>query len=149
MKYINTVFLVLLIIVILMMFSRYILKSGLSKYHEGFTQNERYITMSNCDIYDDFYVSIYDNLNETESRVLHDYKNIIKTIQFDKKENGCFFTQVRTTPTATDTTMRTAATPHRRCHRAGRCRRAGHCCSAPGRRTRARGTPSTVLAGSP
>jgi len=86
MKYINTVFLVLLMIVILMMFSRYVLKSGLSKYHEGFTQNERYISKSNCDIYDDFYVSIYDNLNETESRVLYDYKNIIKTIQFDKKD---------------------------------------------------------------
>ena len=85
MKNINTIFLVILIIIIIIMFSRYLLKSNknILSYHEGFTQNEKYLSKFNEDIYDDFYVSIYDELHDTMNIVDYEYDELIKTVPFN------------------------------------------------------------------
>ena len=85
MRYINTIFLVILIIVILMMFSRYLLKSNKNIFanHEGFSQNDKYISKLNENIYDEFYSSIYDELHDTERVVDYQFDELMKAVPFN------------------------------------------------------------------
>ena len=51
--------------------------------YEGFTQNTPFILKHNDDIYDDFYVEIYDALTGTEKRAIYDAEQIIATTKMD------------------------------------------------------------------
>ena len=61
-------------------------------YSEGFSQNERFILKKNEEIYDDFYVNIYDKIHLPYRRVPYELKTIIDTTQPD--ENNSFFLDV-------------------------------------------------------
>ena len=47
--------------------------------HEGFTQTGNFVAKYGEDIYDDFYVNIYDILNKTETRNVHEYQVFLAT----------------------------------------------------------------------
>jgi ubiquinone/menaquinone biosynthesis C-methylase UbiE len=51
---------------------------------EGFQQMEKYVVKRGCDVYDDFYVDIYDHLNQTESRNKFEMEKILTATQADK-----------------------------------------------------------------
>ena len=57
-------------------------------YHEGFTQNEKFVTKHQCDVYDDFYATIYDQLNDTKTRVDKEVNKIIEMTQPSKKHTA-------------------------------------------------------------
>jgi SAM-dependent methyltransferase len=54
---------------------------------EGFSQNEKYVVKRNGDIYDSFYIGIYDHLNKTKSRSRYEMHQIIETTQPDKENS--------------------------------------------------------------
>lgn len=56
-------------------------------YTEGFVQNERYVLKRESDIYDKFYIGIYDYLNKTKPRVEYEMKQIIESTQPDKEHS--------------------------------------------------------------
>lgn len=56
-------------------------------YTEGFTQNERYILKRDGEIYDPFYIGIYDYLNKTKPRAEFEMKQIIDATQPDKEHS--------------------------------------------------------------
>jgi ubiquinone/menaquinone biosynthesis C-methylase UbiE len=47
--------------------------------NEGFTQNAPYIIKKNDEIYDEFYVEIYDELHRPKQRISHELINVINT----------------------------------------------------------------------
>lgn len=51
------------------------------RFAEGFSQNEKFIMKQNNDIYDDFYVEIYDQLYDTETRSDYEARKIIESTQ--------------------------------------------------------------------
>jgi len=53
-------------------------------YTEGFTQNEKYVVKRNADIYDKFYIGIYDYLHKTQKRSSYEIKQILESTQPDK-----------------------------------------------------------------
>lgn len=52
---------------------------------EGFQQIEKFVVKRGCDIYDDFYVDIYDHLHQTESRNKFEMVEILNATQADKQ----------------------------------------------------------------
>lgn len=50
---------------------------------EGFQQMEKYVVKRGHHIYDDFYVDIYDHLNQTESRAKYESEAILNATQAD------------------------------------------------------------------
>ncbi len=53
-------------------------KQNLSPYYEGFTQDTKFIMKENGEIYDDFYVKIYDTLMSPKPRSDYEITNIVK-----------------------------------------------------------------------
>ena len=51
---------------------------------EGFTQRRKYILRKNEDIFDDFYVPIYDQLMKNKAKNLFEVKEIARTTKFNK-----------------------------------------------------------------
>jgi SAM-dependent methyltransferase len=80
-----TILLTMSIIVILMVINK---RFDKSPYYEGFVQNERFVSKRDQDIYDDFYVVIYDQLNKTDKRTDFDIKQIIDMTQPDKQHSA-------------------------------------------------------------
>lgn len=56
-------------------------------YTEGFTQNEKFVVKRNADIYDPFYIGIYDYLNKTQKRSEFEMSQIVETTQPDKENS--------------------------------------------------------------
>ncbi len=56
-------------------------------YTEGFTQNDKYVVKRNADIYDLFYIGIYDYLNKTKKRSEFEATKIVETTQPDKQNS--------------------------------------------------------------
>jgi len=51
---------------------------------EGFTQRNKYILRKNEDIFDDFYVPVYDQLMKNKAKNLFEVKEIARTTKFNK-----------------------------------------------------------------
>ena len=51
---------------------------------EGFTQRRKYVLRKNEDIFDDFYVPIYDQLMKNKAKNLFEVKEIARTTKFNK-----------------------------------------------------------------
>jgi SAM-dependent methyltransferase len=51
--------------------------------YEGFTQDKQFVLKEDNDIYDDFYIEIYDLLNDTMTRTEYDINKIIDTTQLN------------------------------------------------------------------
>ena len=81
-----TILCIMSVIVILMIFNKQFDKTP---YYEGFSQKERYVVKQNTEIYDEFYVLIYDKLNHSDKRAMYDVKQIIDFTQ-PSKTNSVF-----------------------------------------------------------
>ena len=57
-------------------------------FHEGFTQNGRFVLKHNTDIYDDFYANIYESVNPPVERISYEIKTICSITQAD--DNSVF-----------------------------------------------------------
>ena len=75
--WLRTVLLVAMIMVCVLFYKR----QNLAPYYEGFSQDKRFVMKQNNDIYDDFYVSIYDRLMETEKRAHFVVDQVIQMTQ--------------------------------------------------------------------
>jgi len=62
---------------------------NLDKYSEGFEQNARFITKSNLAIYDDFYVELYDKIQQPEIQTNFIIEKVIN-MTMPTKENSVF-----------------------------------------------------------
>ena len=51
---------------------------------EGFSQRRKYVLKKNNDIFDDFYVPVYNQLMENKSKNLFEVKEIARTTKFNK-----------------------------------------------------------------
>jgi SAM-dependent methyltransferase len=56
-----------------------------SQYSEGFSQNSKFVLKRNTEIYDDFYLEIYDRLMRPEQRVDFEIDKVIEMTQPSKK----------------------------------------------------------------
>ncbi len=58
---------------------------GKSIFNEGFTQNGRFVLKHNTDIYDDFYVNIYESVHPPVERTSYELKTICSITQASEK----------------------------------------------------------------
>ena len=56
-------------------------------YTEGFSQDEKFILKKNDEVYDDFYVEMYDKLHLPHRRIPYEIKTIVETTQADEKQS--------------------------------------------------------------
>lgn len=75
---------ILLTLVIILSIWMFLKRFDTSKYYEGFTQHEKFLLKKDRDIYDDFYVDIYDQLQKTEERSDFELKAIAANTTLDK-----------------------------------------------------------------
>lgn len=61
---------------------------NISPYYEGFVQKEKFVLKTENNIYDDFYVEIYDQLQKTNERIAYEVKKMIEFTEPD--ENSVF-----------------------------------------------------------
>lgn len=83
----NVWFRYLIILAILMLIVLWYKKHDLSPYYEGFSQESPYVFKSGDDIYDDFYVEIYDKLMETDKQCSYEFDKIIESTNPSKKKS--------------------------------------------------------------
>lgn len=62
-------------------------RQNLAPYYEGFTQNSRFVLKQQADIYDEFYVDIYDRLMLPNQRCEYEVSKIIEMTQPSKKHS--------------------------------------------------------------
>jgi ubiquinone/menaquinone biosynthesis C-methylase UbiE len=72
---------ILLSIIIIIIF---LIKKHYKPINEGFSQKEHFISKYNENIYDDFYVEMYDKINKPIWRTLHEINSIVQITQPDK-----------------------------------------------------------------
>jgi len=60
---------------------------NLDKYHEGFVQTERFVTKSNNDIYDEFYVELYDKIHLPELQINFIIEKVINMTEPSKEKS--------------------------------------------------------------
>jgi SAM-dependent methyltransferase len=77
----------LLILIIIIFLSLMVYKHFYGKpvFNEGFTQNGRFVLKHNTDIYDDFYVNIYESINPPAERTSYEIKSICDITQASEK----------------------------------------------------------------
>lgn len=73
----NLWFKILFVVILLFIAVHFFYKNR--EIHEGFTQTNNFVAKYGEDIYDDFYVNIYDLLNKTDSRNIHEYQVFLAT----------------------------------------------------------------------
>jgi len=62
-------------------------RQNLAPYYEGFTQNSRFVLKQNADIYDDFYVDIYDRLMLPDQRCAFETAKIVEMTHPSKQHS--------------------------------------------------------------
>lgn len=62
---------------------------NLGKYSEGFVQDAKYIVKTNIEIYDDFYVELYDKINQPEIQSTFIIEKVIN-MTMPSKDNSIF-----------------------------------------------------------
>lgn len=60
-------------------------RQDISPYNEGFSQNSKFVLKHNSDIYDGFYLDIYDRLMQPEKRVDFEINKVVEMTQPNKK----------------------------------------------------------------
>ena len=84
----NKQWLVILIILAIIMFCILMYKrQNLAPYYEGFSQDNRFVRKENGDIYDDFYVEIYDQLMQPNKRTDFEIDKMIEMTQPSQKNS--------------------------------------------------------------
>jgi len=58
-----------------------------SQHTEGFSQNEKYVVKREDDVYDAFYVGIYDHLYKTDARCQYEKSRIVESTQPDPQNS--------------------------------------------------------------
>jgi hypothetical protein len=62
----------------------FVFKNKIPKYYsEGFSQKEKFVLKNEDNIYDDFYVEMYDKIHLPHRRVPYEIKYILNTTQAD------------------------------------------------------------------
>lgn len=75
---------IMLILAVLLLAVIYRRRYMPNQHTEGFVQNEKYIMRRGADVYDEFYIGIYDYLHKTEKRCPYELKRIVESTQPDK-----------------------------------------------------------------
>lgn len=75
---------ILIVLTIILSIIMYLKRFDTSPFYEGFEQNERFMLKQDNDIYDDFYVDIYDKLQKTNSRTDYELKHILNLTSADE-----------------------------------------------------------------
>jgi SAM-dependent methyltransferase len=83
----NDWFQYLMILAILMILVLLFKRRDLSSYYEGFSQDVNYVYKTGDDIYDDFYVEIYDKLMETDNHCSYQIEKLIENTNPSKKNS--------------------------------------------------------------
>jgi len=81
-KYWLNLLLILGILLIIMYFYK---KQNIAPFYEGFSQDDRFVTKFDSDVYDDFYVKIYDSIMVPKKRADYEALKIIEMTEPDKK----------------------------------------------------------------
>ena len=77
----------LVILAIIMICVLWFKRQDLSAYYEGFSQESPYVYKYGSDIYDDFYVEIYDKLMETDKQCSYEVDKIIESTNPSSKKS--------------------------------------------------------------
>jgi len=77
-------FKILLLLIIVLSIWMFLKRFDTSKYYEGFTQQEKFLLKKDGDIYDEFYVEIYDELHKTDERTNFELTAITNNTTLDK-----------------------------------------------------------------
>jgi SAM-dependent methyltransferase len=72
---------IVILFAILMVCILFYKRQNLAPYYEGFSQDKRFVMKQNNDIYDEFYVSIYDRLMQTDNRARFEVERVIQMTQ--------------------------------------------------------------------
>lgn len=75
---------ILIILIVVLSLFMFLKRFDTSSYYEGFTQKEKFLLKQNNDIYDDFYVEIYDQLQKTDERTDFELDTIINNTVLDE-----------------------------------------------------------------
>lgn len=78
---------ILLLVALITVFT-FVFKSKIPKYYsEGFTQKEKFILKKNENVYDEFYVDMYDKIHLPHRRIPYEIKFILNTTQADESNS--------------------------------------------------------------